>query len=167
MKNLYLTRHAKSSWGNPGLADIDRPLNSRGKKAAPSMGKLIMDKGEKPELLISSPANRAFSTAKEFAKEMGCAETNIIVNRAIYGAGAQQLLNLVQDVDDLYNSIMLFGHNPTFTSFCNMLSGENILNIVTCGVVRIDFEFSSWKNIDFNSGRMIYYEYPKKYTDTQ
>ena len=167
MKNLYLTRHAKSSWGNPGLADIDRPLNHRGKKAAPLMGKLIVDRGENPELLISSPANRAFSTAKEFAKEMGCAETNIIVNRAIYGAGAQQLLNLVQDVDDLYNSIMLFGHNPTFTSFCNMLSGENILNIVTCGVVRIDFEFSSWKNIDFNSGRMIYYEYPKKYTDTQ
>ena len=167
MKNLYLTRHAKSSWGNPGLADIDRPLNGRGKKAAPIMGKLIVDRGENPELLISSPANRAFSTAKEFAKEMGCAETNIIVNRAIYGAGAQQLLNLVQDVDDLYNSIMLFGHNPTFTSFCNMLSGENILNIVTCGVVRIDFEFSSWKNIDFNSGRMIYYEYPKKYTDTQ
>ena len=167
MKNLYLTRHAKSSWGNPGLADIDRPLNGRGKKAAPLMGKLIVDRGENPELLISSPANRAFSTAKEFAKEMGCAETNIIVNRAIYGAGAHQLLNLVQDVDDLYNSIMLFGHNPTFTSFCNMLSGENILNIVTCGVVRIDFEFSSWKNIDFNSGRMIYYEYPKKYTDTQ
>ena len=167
MKNLYLTRHAKSSWDNPGLADIDRPLNGRGKKAAPLMGKLIVDRGENPELLISSPANRAFSTAKEFAKEMGCAETNIIVNRAIYGAGAQQLLNLVQDVDDLYNSIMLFGHNPTFTSFCNMLSGENILNIVTCGVVRIDFEFSSWKNIDFNSGRMIYYEYPKKYTDTQ
>ena len=167
MKNLYLTRHAKSSWGNPGLADIDRPLNGRGKKAAPLMGKLIVDRGENPELLISSPANRAFSTAKEFAKEMGCAETNIIVNRAIYGAGAQQLLNLVQDVDDLYNSIMLFGHNPTFTSFCNMVSGENIMNIVTCGVVRIDFEFSSWKNIDFNSGRMIYYEYPKKYTDTQ
>ena len=167
MKNLYLTRHAKSSWGNPGLADIDRPLNGRGKKSAPLIGKLISERGEKPELLISSPANRAFSTAKAFAKEMGYAETDIIVNRAIYGVGAQQLLNLVKDLDDLYNSIMLFGHNPTFTSFCNMLSGENILNIVTCGVVRIDFEFSSWKNIDFNSGRMIYYEYPKKYTDTQ
>ena len=167
MKNLYLTRHAKSSWGNPGLADIDRPLNSRGKKAAPSMGKLIMDKGEKPELFISSPANRAFSTAKVFASAMGLHETDVLIKDTIYGAGVHQLLNLVQDVDDLYNSIMLFGHNPTFTSFCNMLSGENILNIVTCGVVRIDFEFSSWKNIDFNSGRMIYYEYPKKYTDTQ
>ena len=167
MKNLYLTRHAKSSWGNPGLADIDRPLNGRGKKAAPLMGKLIVDKGEKPELLISSPANRAFSTAKVFASAMGLHETDVLIKDTIYGAGVHQLLNLVQDVDDLYNSIMLFGHNPTFTSFCNMLSGENILNIVTCGVVRIDFEFSSWKNIDFNSGRMIYYEYPKKYTDTQ
>ena len=167
MKNLYLTRHAKSSWGNPGLADIDRPLNSRGKKAAPLMGKLIMDKGEKPELLISSPANRAFSTAKVFASAMGLHETDVLIKDTIYGAGVHQLLNLVHDVDDLYNSIMLFGHNPTFTSFGNMVSGENIMNIVTCGVVRIDFEFSSWKNIDFNSGRMIYYEYPKKYTDTQ
>jgi len=167
LKNLYLTRHAKSSWGNPGLADIDRPLNSRGKKAAPLMGKLIMDKGEKPELLISSPANRAFSTAKVFASAMGLHETDVLIKDTIYGAGVHQLLNLVQDVDDLYNSIMLFGHNPTFTSFGNMVSGENIMNIVTCGVVRIDFEFSSWKNIDFNSGRMIYYEYPKKYTDTQ
>ena len=162
MKNLYLTRHAKSSWGNPGLADIDRPLNGRGKKAAPLMGKLIMDKGEKPELLISSPANRAFSTAKVFASAMGLHETDVLIKDTIYGAGVHQLLNLVQDVDDLYNSIMLFGHNPTFTSFGNMVSGENIMNIVTCGVVRIDFEFSSWKNIDFNSGRMIYYEYPKK-----
>ena len=167
MKNLYLTRHAKSSWGNPGLADIDRPLNGRGKEAAPLMGKLIVDKGEKPELLISSPANRAFSTAKVFASAMGLHETDVLIKDTIYGAGVHQLLNLVQDVDDLYNSIMLFGHNPTFTSFCNMLSGENIMNIVTCGVVRIDFEFSSWKNIDFNSGRMVYYEYPKKYTDTQ
>ncbi len=165
MKNLYLTRHAKSSWGNPGLADIDRPLNGRGKKAAPLMGKLISERGEKPELLISSPANRAFSTAKAFAKEMGYAEIDIIVNPAIYGVGAQQLLNLVKDFDDLYNSIMLFGHNPTFTSFGNMVSGENIVNVVTCGVVRIDFEFSSWKNIDFNSGRMVFYEYPKKHTD--
>ena len=165
MKNLYLTRHAKSSWGNPGLADIDRPLNGRGKKAAPLMGKLISERGEKPELLISSPANRAFSTAKAFAKEMGYAETDIIVNRAIYVVSAQQLLNLVKDLDDLYNSIMLFGHNPTFTSFGDMVSGENIVNVVTCGVVRIDFEFSSWKNIDFNSGRMVFYEYPKKHTD--
>ena len=165
MKNLYLTRHAKSSWGNPGLADIDRPLNGRGKKAAPLMGKLISERGEKPELLISSPANRAFSTAKVFASAMGLHETDVLIKDTIYGAGVHQLLELVHNQDDLRSSVMIFGHNPTFTLFGNMLSGENIMNIVTCGVVRIDFEFSSWKNIDFNSGRMVFYEYPKKHTD--
>jgi phosphohistidine phosphatase len=165
LKNLFLTRHAKSSWNNPGLADIDRPLNERGKKAAPFMGKLIVDKGEKPELLISSPANRALSTARAFGEVMGLVENDIIVNRAIYGAGAQQLLELVQNQDDLHKSIMLFGHNPTFTSFVNMLTGSNIMNVVTCGVVRINFEYSSWIDIDFGSGRLVYYEYPKKYAN--
>ena len=166
MKYLFLTRHAKSSWSNPGLTDIDRPLNERGNRAAPFMGRLIADKGEKPELLISSPANRALSTAKAFGKAMGLVENGIIIDRTIYGAGTQQLLELVQNQDDLYKSIMLFGHNPTFTSFVNLLTDSNIMNVVTCGVVRIDFEFSSWTDIDFGSGRLAYYEYPKKYDNS-
>ena len=120
------------------------------------MGKLIVDKGEKPELLISSPANRALSTAKAFGEVMGLVENDIIVNRAIYGAGAQQLLELVQNQDDLHKSIMLFGHNPTFTSFVNMLTGSNIMNVVTCGVVRINFEYSSWIDIDFGTNKSGY-----------
>ena len=127
------------------------------------MGRLIVDKGEKPELLISSPANRALSTAKIFGEAMGLVENDIIIDRTIYGADAKQLLELVQDQVDLYKSIMLFGHNPTFTFFVNLLTGSNIINVVTCGVVRIDFEFSSWTDIDFGSGRLAYYEYPKKY----
>jgi phosphohistidine phosphatase len=93
---------------------------------------------------------------------MGLVEADINVDRTIYGAGTQQLLKLVQDQDELYNSIMLFGHNPTFTSFVNLLTGSNIMNVVTCGVVRIDFEFSSWTDINFGSGKLVYYEYPKK-----
>jgi len=130
------------------------------------MGKLIADKGEKPELLISSPANRALSTAKAFGKAMGLVENGIIIDRTIYGAGTQQLLELVQNQDDLYKSIMLFGHNPTFTSFVNLLTDSNIMNLVTSGVVRIDFKFSSWTDIDFGSGRLAYYEYPKKYANS-
>jgi len=166
LKYLFLTRHAKSSWSNPGLTDIDRPLNERGNRAAPFMGRLIADKGEKPELLISSPANRALSTAKAFGLAMGLVENGIIIDRTIYGAGTQQLLELVQNQDDLYKSIMLFGHNPTFTSFVNLLTGSNIMNVVTSGVVRIDFKFSSWTDIDFGSGRLAYYEYPKKYANS-
>ena len=163
MKSLFLTRHAKSSWDHPGLSDIDRPLNSRGKKAAPRMGELIHKKKDIPNILISSPAHRAFSTAKAFAKTFGYIENDIIINNTIYGAGPYQLLDIVKDQDDLYNSIMLFGHNPTFTTFANMLSNENIFNVVTCGVVRIDFNIQNWVDIDYGSGSMIYYEYPKKH----
>ena len=163
MKSLFLTRHAKSSWGHVGSSDIDRPLNSRGKKAAPRMGELIHKKKDIPNILISSPARRAFSTAKSFAKTFGYIENDIIINNTIYGAGPYQLLDIVKDQDDLYHSIMLFGHNPTFTTFANMLSNENIFNVVTCGVVRIDFNIQNWVDIDYGSGSMIYYEYPKKH----
>ena len=97
---------------------------------------------------------------------MGLVENEIIIDPTIYGAGTQQLLELVQGQNDQHNSIMLFGHNPTFTSFVNLLTGNNILNIVTCGVVRIDFEFSFWTNINYGSGKLVYYEYPKKYANS-
>ena len=163
MKSLFLTRHAKSSWGHAGLSDVDRPLNNRGKKAAPFMGQLIHEKGDIPDVLISSPANRAFSTAKVFAEIFGFIENDIIINNTIYGAGPYQLLDIVKDQANLYHSIMLFGHNPTFTTFANMLSNENIFNVVTCGVVRIDFNVQNWSDFDYGSGNLIYYEYPKKY----
>ena len=167
MKSLFLTRHAKSSWDHAGLSDIDRPLNNRGKKAAPFMGQLIYDKADIPDLLISSPAKRAFSTAKEFAKIFGLIEDDIIVNNTIYGAGPYQLLDIVKNQDNLHHSLMLFGHNPTFTTFTNMVSNENIFNIVTCGVVRIDFNFSNWIDIEYGSGNLIYYDYPKKHKKKQ
>ena len=163
MKSLFLTRHAKSSWDHAHLSDIDRPLNSRGKKTAPLMGQLISEKSDIPDLLITSPAKRAFSTAKVFAKKFGLIEDDIIVNSSIYGAGSSQLLEIVKDQSNSYHLIMLFGHNPTFTIFANMLSNESIFNIVTCGVVRIDFDIQSWLDIDYGSGNLIYYEYPKKY----
>mgnify|MGYP003328186992 CR=1 FL=1 len=80
MKSLFLTRHAKSSWDHAGLSDIDRPLNSRGKKAAPRMGELIHKKKDIPNILISSPAHRAFSTAKAFAETFGYIENDKLVS---------------------------------------------------------------------------------------
>ena len=164
MKSLFLTRHAKSSWDHTGLSDIDRPLNRRGEKAAPLMAELIYKKKDIPDILISSPAKRAFSTAKVFAEIFGYIENDIIINNTIYGAGPYQLLDIVKDQENINHTIMLFGHNPTFTTFANMLSNENIFNVVTCGVVRIDFNIQNWIDIDYGSGDMIYYEYPKKHT---
>ena len=162
MKTLYLGRHAKSSWKNMDLADIDRPLNKRGKRDAPFMGKLLVDKGVKPDLIISSPAKRAAATAKVIATEINYPAMEIIFDENIYEATGRGLLEIISGAEEQYNSIMLFGHNPGLTVLNNNLSDHFIDNIPTCGVVALEFK-TSWNEIELNSAGFIFFEYPKKY----
>ncbi len=162
MKTLYLGRHAKSSWKNMELADIDRPLNKRGKRDAPFMGKLLADKGIKPDLIISSPAKRAVATAKVIASEINYPEEEIIFDENIYEATGRGLLEIISGTEEKYNSIMLFGHNPGLTVLNNNLSDHFIDNIPTCGVVALEFK-TSWNEIELKSAGFIFFEYPKKY----
>jgi len=162
MKTLYLVRHAKSSWDFPELADIDRPLNSRGAKNAPQMGKRLGSKGIKVDLLLSSPANRAFTTACEIAKQIGYPADSVQSSRDVYHADEKQLLGIVQQQDDKHSSLMLFGHNPGFTWFSNSLTGEYIDNIPTAGIVAIIFDCDSWRDVKPGQGKLDFFDYPKK-----
>jgi phosphohistidine phosphatase len=163
MKILYLVRHAKSSWDHPELGDSERPLNKRGKIDAPAMGKLLASKGESPELLISSHAKRAFSTAKRIAKELDYPVKNIITNEELYMADSDDYFKIIGSVPENINSLMLFSHNYGITYFANHISGSNIDNIPTCGIVRIDFDTDNWNEINNTKGQLIFFEYPKKY----
>lgn len=160
-KTLYLVRHAKSSWKHAELDDSERPLNKRGKRDAPMMGKILRERGEIPELLISSPAKRALSTAKLFAEELGYHKKNIIVNKDLYFADINNYLELIEETDDSLNKIMLFSHNPGITYFANYLSGSNIENIPTTGIVRIDLPVKSWKDIINTKGELMFFISPK------
>ncbi len=162
MKTLYLVRHAKSSWDYPELADIDRPLNSRGERNAPEMGKRLRSKGIKPDLLLSSPANRALTTAHEIARAIGYPIEAVQSSRDIYHAGEAELLRIVQKQDDALSSLMVFGHNPGFTWFANSLAGENMLNIPTAGIVAIKFDCASWRDVKYQFGRLDFFDFPKK-----
>jgi len=162
-KTLYLVRHAKSSWKNEGLTDEERPLNKRGKHDAPFMGKQLGQRGEKPDLLISSPAKRALSTAKLFARELGYAKENIVVMEELYMADVSDFIKIIQNINDKAVSIMLFSHNPGITYFANFISGSDIENIPTAGVVRIDLDISSWIDAGKTKGNRVFFEYPKKY----
>ena len=86
MKKLFLIRHGKSSWSNPDLQDFDRPLNKRGIRDAPFMAKMLVGKGVKPDLIVTSPANRAISTAKQFAAEQGILHDDLVIKHEIYEA---------------------------------------------------------------------------------
>jgi phosphohistidine phosphatase len=162
-KTLYLVRHAKSNWKNKGLTDEERPLNKRGKHDAPLMGKLLGQRGEKPDLLISSSAKRALSTAKLFAHELGYAKENIVVLEELYMADVNDYLNIIQNINDKAVSIMLFSHNPGITYFVNFISGANIENIPTAGTAGIELNINSWIEAGKIKGKLIFFEYPKKY----
>lgn len=163
MKTLYLVRHAKSDWGNAHTGDFQRTLNHRGLKAAPYMAALLKEKKVFPELVISSPANRALTTAEFFCEILGYPKELIQQRMEIYEGGAGQLLKIVQQINDNCKTALLFGHNPTMTDFSNLLAGHHIDSLVTCGVVRIDMEIKSWKDAAPGSGNFIWYEFPKKH----
>ena len=162
MKTLYLVRHAKSSWKFEELADHDRPLNKRGRKAAPKMGKLLNELHIKPDLIVSSPAVRAITTATLFAKELAYNQEKIGVIDDIYGAGRDELLQIIRKTPDQINSLMLVGHNNTLTDLGNYLSPKSVANIPTAGVMALEFKANSWSEISQESSRFVFFEYPKK-----
>ncbi|MDN5200810.1 histidine phosphatase family protein [Fulvivirgaceae bacterium BMA10] len=162
MKTLYLVRHAKSSWDFPGLADFDRPLNGRGKRNAPEMGARLRSRSVKPDLLISSPAKRAYGTAKRIAEEIAYSKDKIQTNKLIYHGSEANLLEVIRSQNNNINSVMLFGHNPGFTDLANVLSDDWFDNIPTCGIVAIQFEIENWKEVQPKKGKVIFYDYPKK-----
>ncbi|MCL5991749.1 MAG: histidine phosphatase family protein [Bacteroidetes bacterium] len=163
MKTLILVRHAKSSWENPEMTDFERPLNERGLRDAPFMGKLLKEKGILPDLIISSPAIRALTTAKIFAKELKYSLRSISTNEIIYTTGPKEILNMLSQIDDSKNCVMVFGHNPDMTALVNYLSDDDLGNLPTASVICIDFYIESWTALTEETGKVRFYENPKKY----
>jgi len=165
IKILYIARHAKSDWDDSSLSDFERPLKKRGEKDAPMMGKILYSKDVQPDLIISSPAKRAISTAHILAREIKYPAEKIVTNEDIYEASTSELLDIIEQLDDKLKSVMLIGHNPSFTRLANYLTEQYFDNIPTCGVVAIAFDVLEWKMIEKNSGKVIFFEYPKKYRE--
>ncbi len=164
MKYLYLVRHAKSSWDFPELSDFDRPLNKRGKRDAPRMGLRLASKGLGIDAIISSPANRAITTAREIAVALDFPVADIVQSEDIYHSGMSSLMDVVKGLSNKLNSVILVGHNPGFTDIANQLKEHDyyIDNVPTCGVVGIEFACLKWGEITEHSGRLLFFDYPKK-----
>ena len=165
MKTVYFVRHAKSSWDNPTLRDIDRPLSKRGLRDAPFMANLIKGKGLKPGLLLSSPAVRAYSTAKFFADALDIPASRIEQVKKIYEAYPDDILEIIQELPDDYDTAFLFGHNPTLTSVANMFTDDYIANIPTCAVFRVDSEVENWMDFREGKGKLTELHFPKQFFD--
>lgn len=164
MKYLYLVRHAKSSWDFPELADIDRPLNKRGKRNAPEMGLRLAARNLELDNIITSPATRAKTTANIIAEQLDFPLENIIEKDEVYHTGTSALIKVVASFHKDIKSVMIVGHNPGFTDLANYLKEPDyyIGNVPTCGVVAIEFTVNQWTELSKHCGRMLFFDYPRK-----
>jgi phosphohistidine phosphatase len=161
LKTLHIVRHAKSDWSLPGQHDFDRGLNPRGLRDAPAMAERFASLGYRPDLLVSSPAVRAISTARFFAKALNMDSKEIMQNLLIYEAAWDTLLQVVNAWDDRFHEIAMFGHNPGFSQLATYLSGD-MFEMPTCAIVSLQFEFDSWQMVSKKTGRIVQFDFPKK-----
>jgi phosphohistidine phosphatase len=164
MKTLYVLRHAKSSWKESNISDFERPLNDRGLRTAPFIGRLMQDRGIIPELVISSPARRAAETSK-LAIEAAGIGTEIGYDERIYEASPQTLRQVTAEVDESVDSVMLVGHNPGIEGFIRMLTGETVA-APTAALAVIELDVNAWADIAPGCGRLAELIRPKDELNT-
>ena len=162
MKRLTLLRHAKSSWQQPGLADRERPLNQRGKRDAPLMGRRLSACGVRPSLIITSPAVRARQTVKLLAREIGYPIEFLQTEPSLYLADPETIIEIISYQDDTFGDIVACGHNPGMTELASKLSGQYIDNLPTCGFVTIEADAGEWKELPGCPKKLVAFEFPKK-----
>ena len=161
MKTILLIRHAKSSWDDPGLSDFDRPLNERGKKDAPKMAERLHERGIKIDAFVSSPAKRAKKTAEQFAKKYKKEEDIVILKTELYMAGEDAFYQVLEKLDDHFDNIALFSHNPGITDFANSLTDARTDNIPTCGIFAVSVDAKKWNKLKDAKKNFLFFDYPK------
>lgn len=172
MKYLTIVRHAKSSWGEAGLADHDRPLNERGKRAAPAVATFLHrtyfgGNGTPallpaPDRLISSTALRALSTAQIVRETFAMPVDRLLLESRLYLAPAERILEIMRGFDENWQHAMIFGHNPGLHEFAeNILARANIPKMPTCTAVIMAFPHEFWGLADWHEAQLIGYITPK------
>ncbi|WP_297952668.1 histidine phosphatase family protein [uncultured Desulfobulbus sp.] len=160
-KQLVICRHAKSSWDDASLSDVERPLNKRGRRDAPEMGRRLAERGLLPDLILASHATRAWTTAEAYADRLGYPPDRIQVDPGLYTATAASLLALVRALEPRLGRILLVGHNPECTAFANLLGNLDLDNLPTGGIVALEFHTRSWQEILPGQGQLLFVDFPK------
>jgi phosphohistidine phosphatase len=159
MKKIHLVRHAKSSWDNSSLPDIDRPLSDVGISACRFMAEHIHDAGCCFDHIFCSPAVRAQSTITLISESLPESSIEWSTVDELYTFDYRNLFSWVKTVDDSIDEILLIGHNPAFTDFCNELSDSDIRNIPTCGYAQLaarqDFQWNQLSGGKFELTRFL------------
>ena len=157
MRQIYLLRHAKSSWDDFSLQDFDRPLTDRGIKDAGLMGKFFQTRNIKLDVVISSPSKRTTETIKYF---FGPDKKEVIFEQSLYDASTVNILKLVYDLKASIKSIMFVGHNPSMHKVTEYLTSKHLSKFPTCSLANIAFE-DDWVEVKGGGGKLNFFKKPK------
>ena len=160
MRSLILFRHGKSDWNANFASDHERPLANRGKEAALCMGRMLSQTGQVPQLAVTSSALRARSTL-QLAVRAGRWHCPIRVENALYGSSADGVLHWIRALEDDPETLLLTGHEPTWSELAGRLIGESALRVPTASMLKIDFETHDWGRIDYGRGQLKWLIPPK------
>lgn len=163
MKTLFLVRHAKSSWASAEISDFDRPLKDRGESDAKMIASHLLEKKISPDVIISSPALRALSTAKIYAEILSYDPSEIITKDDIYFGSSFEIKNAFTNLESDINTAFIFGHNPYMTEVINDYTDDIIVNVPTSGTAHIVSEVDSWADFETKTPKMQYFYYPKMF----
>ena len=164
MKSLYLIRHAKSDWGKAELRDIDRPLNARGYSDAYKISSILKAQKIIPDLVITSPAIRAISTALIFCRNLQSDASDIIINSDLYDSSLKEYKNCISKIDNKFTHVLLFGHNPTITECAKKLLGSFPEEMPTCSIAGIRSDEDDWNNFTLKKCELLFFDFPKNQT---
>ena len=162
MKLLTLARHAKSSWKQADLSDFERPLNRRGERSAPQMGRKLAAFRPRLDLLVSSPAKRALATAQIFIAEAVPPAPPLVLEPDLYEANVADFLRVIRRLDPAAGHVAIIAHNPTLTDVANRLCEAGIANVPTCGLVRIRLDVEHWADVTGRCGALEAFDRPER-----
>ena len=165
MKRLYLVRHAKSSWTDSNLSDHDRPLNKRGLRDAPTMAKRLLARGAPLDLIVTSSALRAVTTARAFAESFELDETLIHIEPRLYQAEPDEILEILHQLDDVWTAIMCVGHHPGMPELADLCCDNKIGHMPTCAIVTLEIDSDRWQDLRLAPKRLLDFNFPKKSLD--
>jgi phosphohistidine phosphatase len=160
MKTLMLVRHAKSSWEHPGASDHDRPLNHRGRRDAPDMGRRLAERELVPDRILSSTALRAHTTAQLMAEALGYDVDDIILDERLYAASADEVLRVIGELDSEVGTAMVVGHNPETASLAHRFS-RDIGEMPTCAAAVFTFDVDAWYELEDVEPTSVLLETPR------
>ena len=161
-RQLTLLRHAKSSWDETAIKDRNRPLNERGERDAPLMGRRLRDRGSRPTLIVSSPAVRARRTAQIIAREIGYPEEFLQLEDDLYLASPDQIVEVIARQESSFRDVIICGHNPGLTELANRLTSAGIDNVPTSGLVVIALKVGNWADLAQAQGELVLFDYPRR-----